>query len=396
MFALSRVGGSAAILRWLFLVAMAMFLVTIAIGILNGLDVVEFDENQLLTHVHSGTLGWISLALIAMTMWLTHVVDRRMAWALAIFIPVYVAAFYSGNLPARATAGTALLLVIAWVVAWVWRRAATDRSLPLLAVALGLTTLTYGAIIGVLIQIQLATGQAIFPAGGDAIGAHAAAMVFSYLILVAMGLIEWRVKGTADRPRLGLVQIGALFLGGLILSGALLFAGPEATQAAGGIDLLVELVAVVLFALRVIPAAVRTSWRAATGRRHIAMASLFVPLAMAIFMYVIVLFITKGVEGISPRVIEASDHAAFIGVITNLVLGLLLAATADRGEEAGLLGQAGFWLMNGGLLIFLAGLMTDSTDIIRVGAPAMGVGILLSLALAAARLRASSLVAIDI
>ena len=36
------------------LVAMALFVITIVIGIVNGLDLYEFDRNQLLTHVHSG------------------------------------------------------------------------------------------------------------------------------------------------------------------------------------------------------------------------------------------------------------------------------------------------------------------------------------------------------
>ena len=391
MNAMAPAGGNAGVLRSMYFVAMAMFLITIAIGILNGLDVVEFNKAQLLTHVHSGTLGWISLALVTSAMWLTRNVNRRLAMTLAILIPIYVAAFYSGNFPARATAGTAVLIAVLWVLLWAWRQVGADRSLPVLAVALGLTTFAYGAIIGVGIQIELASDRKIFPATGDAIGAHASAMVFSYLILVAMGLIEWQVKGTAGRPRAGLVQIGALFLGGLILSATLLFAGDEAAKAAGGIDLLVELVAVVLFVVRVVPAALRTSWGSATGRRHLAVAALYVPVAMAIFMYVIVLFITVGIEKISPRVFEASDHAAFIGVITNLVLGLILIATADRGEEAGMAGQVGFWVMNGGLVIFLAGLMTDSTAIIRVGAPAMGVGILIVLWVAAMRLRGSDL-----
>ena len=43
--------------RDLYLVAAAVFIVTIAIGILNGADLVEFDRNALLTHVHSGTVG---------------------------------------------------------------------------------------------------------------------------------------------------------------------------------------------------------------------------------------------------------------------------------------------------------------------------------------------------
>ncbi|MEO8461664.1 MAG: hypothetical protein ABI555_00500, partial [Chloroflexota bacterium] len=268
--------GAAGVLRALYLVAMAMFLITIMIGILNGLNVVEFDRNQLLTHVHSGTLGWISLALITSTMWLTRTVDRRLAWALAILIPIYVAAFYSGNFQARATAGTALLIAVLSVVVWAWKRAMADRSLPVLGVALGLTTFGYGAIIGVLIQIQLATDSAIFPASADAIGAHAAAMVFSYLILVAMGLIEWRVLGTTGRPRAAVIQLGALFVGGAVLSGALLFGGVDAAQGAGGLDLLLNLVAVVLFVVRVLPSALRTSWGASTGRRHIAISAAYV------------------------------------------------------------------------------------------------------------------------
>ena len=49
----------AASARGLYLVAMAVFVVTVSIGIANGLDAVEFDRNAILTHVHSGTLGWI-------------------------------------------------------------------------------------------------------------------------------------------------------------------------------------------------------------------------------------------------------------------------------------------------------------------------------------------------
>jgi hypothetical protein len=55
--------------RLLFLVAMAIFLVTISIGIPNALDVVTFDHNQILTHVHSGTIGWLTLSIVASRSW---------------------------------------------------------------------------------------------------------------------------------------------------------------------------------------------------------------------------------------------------------------------------------------------------------------------------------------
>lgn len=369
----------------LYLVAMALFLVTIAIGLLNGTDAVEFTRDQILTHVHSGTLGWISLALIAAAMWLYRSVDNRLALALGILIPIYVAAFYSGNLAARAVTGSALLVAILWVLVWTWRAWSAERTLPGLAVALGLTTFAYGALIGVLIQVQLATEIEIFTR--DAVGGHASAMVFSYLILLAMGLIEWRVLGTAGLPRAGLIQYGALFVGGLLLSGTLLFLDESATQAVGGIYLLLELIAVILFAVRTVP----TALRGGLGR-HLAAAIVFVFVAMGIFLYLISLFISSGdPESVNFDLIKASDHAAFIGVVTNLVFALILALTADADDGGpAWLSQLGFWAMNLGLLVFLVGLGQNIAEVKRIGAPTMGVGILIVMYVLARRLWAAS------
>jgi hypothetical protein len=365
----------------MYLVAMALFLVTIVIGILNGADAVTFNNDQILTHVHSGTLGWISLALIASAMWLFGAADRRLALALGILIPIYVAAFYTGNFAARAIGGTALLIAIAWVVVWVWRAWSGARTLPGLSLALGLTTFGYGAVIGVLIQIEKATGTHIF--SQDAVGAHASAMVFSYLILVAMGLIEWRVLGTKGIPKAGLVQLGALFGGGLLLTFTLLFLDQNATQAVGGIYLLVELIAIILFAVRVVPTAVRGS----IGR-HLAASTVFVFVAIGIFLVMIFQFISSGdPNSLNFNLIKASDHAAFIGVITNLVFALILALTAGaRDAGPAWLATLGFWAMNLGLTVFMVGLGQNIAEIKRIGAPTMGVGILIVLYVLARRL----------
>ncbi len=381
--------------RTLFLVAMALFTVTIVIGILNGLDAVEFDRNQLLTHVHAGTLGWLSLAVIAATLWLTGMPDRRLTMAFAILIPIYVLAFYSGNLAARAITGSVLLLAMVWLFVWGWQCAMAIRSLPTLAVALGLTSFLYGGVIGVLLQVQLATGTQIFGADGDVIGAHASTMVFSYLILVAMGLIEWQVKGTTGRPILGVVQVLALFGGGVLVAATLLFA-PDQIQAAGGHYLLLELIAVVLFAIRILPAAVRTDWMADSARRFLAVSSAFVIGAMAIFMIVVASFISNpDPTAINIGLIVASDHAAFIGVMTNIFVALMFMLAADRQDGPAALRQLAFWGMNVGLVVFLAGLITDTSLLKQLGAPTMGVSLLVLLAIATMRLRASNLSAAD-
>ena len=70
--------------RDLYLVAMAVFVVNIVIGILNGADVVDFDRNQILTHVHAGTIGWLTLTIVASTFLLFRAADRRLMLVLAV------------------------------------------------------------------------------------------------------------------------------------------------------------------------------------------------------------------------------------------------------------------------------------------------------------------------
>lgn len=57
-------------IRAMFSTALVIFIVTVSIGILNGTDLVNFDHQALMGHVHSGTLGWISLSVFAASLWL--------------------------------------------------------------------------------------------------------------------------------------------------------------------------------------------------------------------------------------------------------------------------------------------------------------------------------------
>ena len=363
--------------RDLYLVAMAVFVVNILIGIFNGADVVEFDRNQILTHVHAGTVGWLTLTIVASTFLLFQAADRRLMLALAVLVPIYVLAFYTGNFAFRAIGGVALLIAIFWLLWWVWRTyLATERTLPRLAVTLGLTTFAYGAVFGVLIQIVFASGVTILP--GNAIGAHASAMTFGYLVLTAMGLVEWRLRGTRDLPRLGLLQIGALFLGGLVISVSLL-AGAE--QAGGGIYLLTQLIAVVVFVIRIWPKAVRVDWMTAQPIRHFALAALWVPIALGLFMYVVVTVLNTG--AFPPNVLIATDHSAYIGILTNIMLGLLATVVLRADVRRSWVGQLMFWGVNLGLIVFVVGLLLDSPPIKRIGAPFMGITLLISLGILA-------------
>jgi hypothetical protein len=387
--------------RNLLYVAMAVFLVTIVIGIINGLDLYEFNRDQLLTHVHSGTLGWLTLGIVGGTIWLAKSVDRRLALALIILVPLYVAAFYTGNLAARAITGTLLLVAALWLFVWAWQVALRDGGLPALGVALGITSFAYGAAIGVLIQVQMASGNPIFPANSDFVGAHAGTMVFSYLVLAAMGLIEWRVKGTMGRSIAGIVQVGALFAGGLLLALTLLLVGADQSesgqatlQAAGGLDMVLQLIAVVLFGVRVLPAALRTDWTAASPGRYMALSAVFVIVAIVLFMYQIYLFIGGATFEDIFGLAVALDHSVFIGVITNLLIAFGLSLSADRATSRPAL-QVAFWGQNIGLVVFMAGLLTETPLLKQIGAPVMGLSILLALGLLFLRLRGSNLSAVE-
>jgi hypothetical protein len=143
-------------IRLLYRVAMLVFLVTVGIGLLNGLDLVEFDRATLLTHVHAGTLGWITLSVFAFTLWLWRAEATRLGRASAVLaavsVPAYVVAFWVGNDLVRAVTGTAVLVAVYGFAAYsilAYRNAA--RTSPRLATVAALVTLAIGSTIGVLL-----------------------------------------------------------------------------------------------------------------------------------------------------------------------------------------------------------------------------------------------------
>ncbi len=396
----SRGGPFAAEIRGLYLVAMAVFVVTVSIGIVNGLDLIPDwpDRSTLLTHVHAGTLGWISLSVLATSLWLfggdgpAGLAPRALAWGLAIAVPCYVAAFFIANPALRAITGATTLALIAGWLAWTFLAYSRGpRTAPRLAFLAGIATLTYGAVVGVLIQVQYAAATVIL--SGDAIGAHVAAMAFSYLVLIGMGVVEWQIgPGRPGVSRGAWVQFGALFAGGIVLSvGAL--AGQ--LTAAGGLNTLAELVGVGFFVTRLGGSLRSVDWLTAGAARHIALAGIFVVVDILILVYLIVGAISGAFgstagggpdfSSIPAWLVFALDHAIFIGVMTNAILGLVRTRTAeDRRWRAA--DHLVFFGMNVGLVGFVVGLAIESPIVKEVFSPIMGVSILVGLGVGAARL----------
>ncbi len=215
-------------IRWLFQAAMALFLVTIGIGMARGLGLIDFENrNNFLTHLHSGVIGWITLSIFASILWLYGGTGSRetdeglvppTTILLIVAVPLYVIAWWSGNLPFRAVAGAGVLLgivlFVGWLVVAAWRIGYRSLTTPRLGAVLGLVSLVVGSTIGVLLQIQFATKADFLPE--SATGAHAETQISAYLVLVAMSIAYWRLHGN-DRTARGTWMVWLFFIGGVTL-----------------------------------------------------------------------------------------------------------------------------------------------------------------------------------
>ncbi len=374
-----------------------IFTLTALIGLANATKLFgELDRNTLLTHLHSGTLGWITIGVVGIAIWVfgtgTGANLRCAVRVSALVTAVYVLAFWQGNFYARAITGVGEIIVIYSWWMWIGRRAMAigfgSLPLPQLALLLSTTTLVIGSTLGVIAQILYATGAMTPELGSKIIGGHASAQVGGYLVLTAVAVFEWRLSESGGaRTKAGIASIYLLFLGGLCyLLGDLLAILPFTL-----LGTLFQIVGMVTVLVRLGPAALRAPWGSATGMRHYAISVPFLALSLALL--VILVNMIGQVQGdftkIPPGLIHALDHAMFIGVMTNVLIGAILAVGAD--QKAGIVDHVIFWGLNLGAASFVAALLFvgSGTEAIRSTAPIMGIAVLLGIAVYLSRLRAT-------
>ncbi|HKY50625.1 MAG TPA: hypothetical protein VJP45_05160 [Candidatus Limnocylindria bacterium] len=391
--------------------ALMIFTLTVLLGLANATQIFgALDRDTLLTHLHSGTLGWITMGVIGIAIWIFARDREDLAAPVmlsALGTAAYVMAFWSGVFILRAVFGLAELAIIAYWWWFVYERAQAQGGLarldiPKLSVLLGLTTLVIGSVLGVIVQVLLATGNAL-PTGTDLVGAHASAQTGGYLVLVAAGFAEWQLIGSSGRTRLGLAQVYLLFVGGLLLSASLLLAAnlpPQLAQALPGIATLLTLAGIVIAAVRIGRAALAAPWMATTGARHIAVAVPFLVLAVVLQAILVQQFIAAqgDIAGVSIGLLHALDHAYFVGVMTNALFGAILVTTTDAPTTLSKLplrprtwpwaDQVIFWGLNIGAAAFIAVLIIVGsgegrpafTHPVAFVAPIMGLSALLGIA----------------
>jgi hypothetical protein len=388
--------------RQAFQYGLIIFTLTALLGLANATQVFgALDRNTLLTHLHSGTLGWITMGVIGIAIWIFARDREDLAAPVmlsAITTAAYVMAFWSGVFILRGVFGLAELGVIVYWWWFVYTRARAQGGIgrldiPRLSVVLGLTTLVIGSTLGVIVQVLLATGNAI-PTTVDLVGAHATAQTGGYLVLVAAGFAEWQLsKGGGQRSTLGLVQVYLLFVGGLVLSVSLLlasFLGPALSQALPGIATLMKLAGIAIVAVRFGRAAVAAPWMGTTGVRHIAIAVPFLVLAVVLEGVLVQQFISAQGDftKISIGLLHALDHSYFIGVMTNILFGAILVTSADRPRAWPWADHVIFFGLNLGAAAFIAVLIIVGsgegakpfTHPVSFVAPIMGLSALLGIA----------------
>ena len=380
-------------IRILLIAAMIVFLITVAIGLLNGQRIVHLSQDVLLTHVHAGTIGWITLSVFAISIWVfgegasqgTHQYIRWSSIIAAISVPLYVLAFLSGNFIARAVFGVPVLLVMIAFFGWVVAR---TRKISLgvaqLAILASLLTLVLGGLLGVLLQFQFASASAFLPAG--AFGAHPATMVAGYLVLIGMALSELSLMpDTGKVSRLGVTQVILLFLAGLAIGiGILLNLTPLY-----GLNTLFAVIGVLIYIIRFAPKIVRVNWLGHNSSRFFAISALFVVVNIALTVYLTASLISGAFPpgAIPSGLLIALDHSIFVGVMTNAIFGLIHDATQEQRTLWPWAEDVLFWGMNIGLIGFLITLLSGALVLERIFTPIMGLSILLGLLTYGLRMR---------
>lgn len=379
-------------IRWLFSAGLLVFVVTVSIGILNGFHFLTLPSQVLLTHVHAGTLGWITLGVFATCLWLFGGggggrAIQGLSLLAAVGIPLYVLAFLSGNLVARAIFGVPVLIAIVGLLLWLLSQIRRVRmTVPRLAVLAAIATLVVGSTIGVLIQLELASKSAFLPEG--AIGGHVTAQVVGYLVLIGMAISEWRLKNTPGLTWPGVIQVSLLFLGGVLITiGALLN-----VQALLGAFIPAELAAVIIYIFRLAPQLRRIDWLAPTSDRHFGLVVPYLILNLALLIWLITGVVTKvyaRFELIPLWLVFAFDHTMFIGVMSNSLFGLIQQASRGAERFWPWAEQVVFWGMNGGMIGFVLTLATDQRQLEKLFTPIMGGSILVGIVTYSVRLQRS-------
>jgi len=366
--------------RTLFRAALLIFIITVVIGILNGLDVWDPPRNTLLTHVHAGTLGWITLSVFGGAIWMIGGGEetRTMALYSIVAISAYVLAFWSVDITdtvsiQRPIGGTLAFIAMVWVFVWAIR-AMKGRSYDVaqFGMVLALAFLVFGAVLGVLLGLQLAEVEIVAPENADRLaGAHPGAMVAGFVILAGLALIEWLIQDrvpTISESKMGAVQMTLLFLAGVALVIGILLDNEALLMPGVLFQVLGALILLGRHGRRLAPA----GWGGDVANRLVRVAVLGI-LVVVVLLAILISQVVAGKEFTELlHIALALDHINFLLVSTSLIFAMM--SHGSRVSDAA--NRVIFWGLTIGVTGFAVGLLLEENVIKRIFTPILGLALL--------------------
>lgn len=384
--------------RWLYMGSGVLFLANISLGVVNVFSPETIARGQILAHFHAGTIGWVTLSVIATMIWVftdqREVSEQYARFVLSLMVvgilavAGYVASFglaFNGDGPfwLLPLFGIPSWLVILSSMIFAWtqlRHQAVVTTVHLLLFG-ALLVASLGATMGVLQGLSYSLPSYPGPAAGDGLGAHAAPMDM-YLALAFAGIVELLVRPDDARrwTKPGLTQVVLGAAGGFgaslaLFTGVMELVGPAFLAFLVGFGFYM----------------VRTGWRTFRVNpfaKGTAPATFWGGLAYPIYILGFVYLVFKYFipeEDVPHALFIAFIHVTFIGAATNLLLATQSTyaggAALTRGAEAG-----AYWMLNLGMLAFFASEFMAGR---REGALLMAVGVLSSLVIVWTRLGSS-------
>jgi hypothetical protein len=369
-----------ATVRNLFRAALVIFVITIVIGILNGTDLWTVPHNTLLAHVHSGTLGWITLAVFGAAIWMLDpgADTRRMANFGIVALALYILAFWSVDLTDTVTVqrpigGTLAFIAMVWVLIWAIRsRRGKGHDVAQLGIVLALLFLTIGAVLGILLGLQLADVEIVAPENAERLaGGHPAAMVIGFVILAAVALIEWMVQDRAPllrQSRWGTAQMFIIFVAGLAVVIGSLVENEQILTLGVPLQIVGTLILLVRHRSRLGP----SNWGPGTAPKLVRTAVIGLVAVVAFIAYLVPKLVSGEPFEDFVHVLLAMDHTNFLLVMTSLIFAMMM-----RGSEVS---EGSARIVYLGLVVgaagFVVGLVLEEAILKRIFTPILGLALL--------------------